>query len=324
MTCSPTTAAWAARMERDRPGFFTRLVKQQAPKYLWIGCSDSRVPANQIIGLVPGELFVHRNVANVVVHSDLNCLSVIQFAVDVLKVKHIIVVGHYGCGGVRAALEGARIGLADNWMRHIQDVRDRHRVLLDESLPETLRADALCELNVMEQVRQRLRQHRRCATPGRAARRWRMHGWVYGVHNGLLQDLRMTVASPEAIERGSTALALARAGASRDTAADGDVASSDDRCSRSASTDRRAYDIAQGDARRLQPPLPAVPRGQPRAPSSASRRPTGTASSARSASASSSTTCASTRRWSGCRSEFDAGDLPMESGSRSSCTTSAC
>src|SRR6187431_921064 len=139
--------AWAAQMERERPGFFTSLVKQQTPKYMWIGCSDSRVPANQITGLEPGEVFVHRNVANIVVHSDLNALSAIQFAVERLKVEHIMVVGHYGCSGVQAALEGARIGLADNWIRHIQDVRDNHRSLL-ESLPEKHRADALVDLNV--------------------------------------------------------------------------------------------------------------------------------------------------------------------------------
>src|SRR6478735_6385938 len=143
--------AWSAQVERDRPGFFTNLVKQQTPKYMWIGCSDSRVPANQITGLEPGEVFVHRNVANIVVHSDLNALSAIQFAVERLKVQHIMVVGHYGCSGVQAALEGARIGLADNWLRHIQDVRDRHHVMID-SLPEAVRANALCELNVAEQV----------------------------------------------------------------------------------------------------------------------------------------------------------------------------
>ena len=143
--------AWAAQMERERPGFFTGLVKQQTPRYMWIGCSDSRVPANQITGLEPGEVFVHRNVANIVVHSDLNALSAIQFAVERLKVRDIMVVGHYGCSGVQAALEGARIGLADNWIRHIQDVRHRHRQMLD-SLPEAVRANALCDINVIEQV----------------------------------------------------------------------------------------------------------------------------------------------------------------------------
>ena len=142
---------WAAEMERKRPGFFTSLANQQTPRYMWIGCSDSRVPANEISGLDPGEVFVHRNVANVVVHSDLNALSTIQFAVERLKVQHIMVVGHYGCSGVQAALEGARIGLADNWLRHIQDVRDRHRDVLD-LIPEHGKAAALCELNVIEQV----------------------------------------------------------------------------------------------------------------------------------------------------------------------------
>ena len=159
--------AWAAQMERERPGFFTGLTKQQKPKYMWIGCSDSRVPANQITGLEPGEVFVHRNVANVVVHSDLNALSAIQFAVEMLKVEHIMVVGHYGCGGVQAALEGARIGLADNWIRHIQDVRDRHRGLLDNMAPEQRGRRAVRP----ERDRaggQRLRQHRdgRCLGQG--------------------------------------------------------------------------------------------------------------------------------------------------------------
>src|SRR3984957_5663874 len=143
--------AWAAEINAEDPTFFATLALQQTPEYLWIGCSDSRVPANEIVGLRPGELFVHRNIANVVVHSDLNCLSVIQFAVDRLKVKHIIVVGHYGCAGVGAALASRRIGLADNWLRHIQDIRLKHAVHL-ESIPEELRADRLCELNVIEQA----------------------------------------------------------------------------------------------------------------------------------------------------------------------------
>ena len=183
--------AWAAQIERDRPGFFTSLVKQQTPRYMWIGCSDSRVPANQITGLEPGEVFVHRNVANIVVHSDLNALSAIQFAVERLKVQHIMVVGHYGCAGVKAALEGARIGLADNWIRHIQDVRDRHRVLLN-SLPEELRADALCELNVTEQVVNVAVSTvmEDAWSRGQSAS---IHGWAFGVHDGLLQDLGMTI-----------------------------------------------------------------------------------------------------------------------------------
>jgi carbonic anhydrase len=191
--------AWAAQVERERPGFFTSLVKQQSPKYMWIGCSDSRVPANQITGLDPGEVFVHRNVANIVVHSDLNALSAIQFAVERLKVEHIMVVGHYGCGGVQAALEGARIGLADNWIRHIQDVRDRHRSLL-ESLPERQRADALCDLNVIEQV-VNVCVSTVMVDAWATGQKVSIHGWAFGVHDGLLQDLKMTVASPDAMEQ---------------------------------------------------------------------------------------------------------------------------
>ena len=190
--------AWAAEMEATRPGFFTSLVKQQTPKYMWIGCSDSRVPANQITGLEPGEVFVHRNVANIVVHSDLNALSAIQFAVERLKVKDIMVVGHYGCSGVQAALEGARIGLADNWIRHIQDVRHRHRQLL-ESLPDGVRANALCDINVIEQV-----VNVSVSTVMNDA--WArgqgvaVHGWSFGVHDGLLQDLQMSVYGADEVE----------------------------------------------------------------------------------------------------------------------------
>jgi carbonic anhydrase len=190
--------AWAAQMERERPGFFTGLVKQQNPRYMWIGCSDSRVPANQITGLEPGEVFVHRNVGNVVVHSDLNALSAIQFAVEMLKVEHIIVVGHYGCSGVQAALDAARIGLADNWIRHIQDVRDRHRALLDR-LPEANRARALCDLNVIEQVVNVCVSTVLCDAWAKG-QKVSVHGWAYGVHDGLLQDLKMTVSSTESIE----------------------------------------------------------------------------------------------------------------------------
>lgn len=182
---------WAAQVESDRPGFFTKLSQQQSPRYMWIGCSDSRVPANQITGLDPGEVFVHRNVANVVVPTDLNCLSTVQYAVDVLKVEHLMVVGHYGCGGVAAALRDTRVGLADNWLRHIKDVRDKHAALL-ASLPEAFRLDALCELNVIEQVMNTLQ-----TTVLRDA--WErgqgitLHGWVYGLKDGLLQDLHMTL-----------------------------------------------------------------------------------------------------------------------------------
>jgi len=190
--------AWAAQMERDRPGFFTSLVKQQRPKYMWIGCSDSRVPANQITGLEPGEVFVHRNVANVVVHSDLNALSAIQFAVEMLKVEHIMVVGHYGCGGVMAALHGARIGLADNWIRHIQDVRDRHKGILENMAPEK-RADALVDLNVIEQV-VNVCVSTVMVDAWAQKQNVTIHGWAFGVHDGLLQDLRMSVSSTDTIE----------------------------------------------------------------------------------------------------------------------------
>ncbi len=190
--------AWADQMERDRPGFFTGLIKQQTPKYMWIGCSDSRVPANQITGLEPGEVFVHRNVANIVVHSDLNALSAIQFAVERLKVEHIMVVGHYGCSGVQAALEGARIGLADNWIRHIQDVRDRHRALL-EAMPEKERANALCDLNVIEQV-VNVSVSTVMVDAWARGQNVTIHGWAFGVHDGLLQDLQMSVATTDSIE----------------------------------------------------------------------------------------------------------------------------
>lgn len=189
---------WAARMEAERPGFFSGLKAQQKPKYMWIGCSDSRVPANQITGLEPGEVFVHRNVANVVVHSDLNALSTIQFAVERLKVEHIMVVGHYGCAGVQAALEDVRVGLADNWLRHIKDVRDRHRDILDV-IPEHGRIDALCELNVIEQV-VNVAQTTVMQDAWAKGQNVTLHGWAYGVHDGLLQDLHMTVSGTDNLE----------------------------------------------------------------------------------------------------------------------------
>lgn len=189
---------WAADTEAREPGFFSRLLKQQTPQYLWIGCADSRVPANELVDLLPGELFVHRNVANVVVHSDLNCLSVMQFAVDHLKVRHIIVVGHSNCGGVTAALYDQRVGLVENWIRHVQDVRHMHSEWL-ATVPEPRRVDALCELNVLEQARNA------CHTTvvqdawarGQAIV---VHGWVYGLHNGLLEDLALTVARAEDVD----------------------------------------------------------------------------------------------------------------------------
>lgn len=190
--------AWAAQMEAERPGFFSSLVRQQTPKYMWIGCSDSRVPANQITGLEPGEVFVHRNVANIVVHSDLNALSAIQFAVERLKVQDIMIVGHYGCSGVQAALEGARIGLADNWLRHIQDVRHRHRQLLD-SLPEDARANALCEINVIEQV-VNVSVSTVMVDAWARGQAVKIHGWAFGVHDGLLQDLKMTITNPAELD----------------------------------------------------------------------------------------------------------------------------
>jgi carbonic anhydrase len=205
--------AWAAEMERERPGFFTNLKSQQKPKYMWIGCSDSRVPANQITGLEPGEVFVHRNVANVVVHSDLNALSTIQFAVEMLKVEHVMVVGHYGCGGVQAALDNVRIGLADNWIRHIQDVRDRHRQLL-HSLPEAKRLDALVELNAIEQV-VNVCQSTVLQDAWARGQQISVHGWVYGVHDGLLQDLRMTVSGLDGLEALYLAAVEAVSGSSR-------------------------------------------------------------------------------------------------------------
>jgi carbonic anhydrase len=189
--------AWAVATEKRDPGFFSRLAHQQSPRYMWIGCADSRVPANEITGLDPGEVFVHRNVANVVVHSDLNALSTIQFAVEHLKVEHIMVVGHYGCAGVRAALRGTRVGLADNWLRHVQDVRMRHRKRLDHLPPEE-QEDILCEMNVIEQVGN-------VALSTVVQDAWlrkqpvAVHGWVYGLKDGLLKDLKVTLTHPDEV-----------------------------------------------------------------------------------------------------------------------------
>jgi carbonic anhydrase len=187
--------AWAERVARQDPGFFPRLSRQQRPEYLWIGCSDSRVPANEIVGLLPGELFVHRNIANVVVHTDLNCLSVMQFAVDVLKVRHIIVCGHYGCSGVLAALQGQRIGLADNWLRHVQDVRTKHQERLAAHSDPARQADALCELNVVEQVAN-VCQATIVRDAWERGQELSVHGWIYGLRDGKLRDLGTTVSSP--------------------------------------------------------------------------------------------------------------------------------
>lgn len=185
---------WAARIRAERPDFFEQLAKQQSPKFLWVGCSDSRVPANEIVGLMPGEVFVHRNIANVVVHTDLNCLSVIQFAVDVLKVEHIMVVGHYGCGGVRAALFGDRIGLADNWLHHVNDVRDKHADALAAIGLSDARANRLCELNVIEQVAN-VCQTTIVRDAWERGQDVAVHGWIYGLHDGQLRDLNVTVVS---------------------------------------------------------------------------------------------------------------------------------
>jgi carbonic anhydrase len=188
--------AWAEAITRRDPEFFPKLSRQQNPEYLWIGCSDSRVPANEIVGLLPGEVFVHRNIANVVVHSDLNCLSVLQFAVDVLKVKHVMVVGHYGCGGVQAAYRCERVGLADNWLRHVQDVRAKHDDCLCRLADDTARSSKLCELNVIEQVANV------CSTTivqdaWTRGQELTVHGWIYGLKDGLLRDLKTSADNPK-------------------------------------------------------------------------------------------------------------------------------
>jgi len=184
--------AWAERVRQEDPGFFKRLSTQQAPKYLWIGCSDSRVPANQIMGLAPGEVFVHRNIANVVVHTDLNCLSTIQFAVDLLKVEHILVVGHYGCSGVHASLTGARVGLADNWLRHVGDVAQKHSSLLGDVELESLRHARLCELNVIEQV-VNVCQTTIVEDAWSRGQSLSVHGWVYSLLDGRVRQLGMDI-----------------------------------------------------------------------------------------------------------------------------------
>ena len=190
---------WAKEMVASDENFFTRLADHQSPEFLWIGCSDSRVPANQIIGLEPGEVFVHRNIANVVVHSDFNCLSVLEFAVEVLHVKHVIVCGHYGCGGVKAAGQNHHLGLIDNWLRHIRDVRQKHEKILSRIESDAKRSDRLCELNVVEQVRNV------CHTSV-VQEAWErgqslsVHGWIYAVQDGLLKDLDVTTTNQEEID----------------------------------------------------------------------------------------------------------------------------
>ena len=185
---------WAeSEVERD-PDFFNRLAQQASPEYLWIGCSDSRVPANELLGLAPGDVFVHRNIANVVVHSDLNCLSVLQFAIEVLKVKHVIIVGHYGCKGVHAAMTGTRFGLVDNWLRHVQDVHQKHERYMGDVLPSKQRSERLCELNVVEQV-SNVCQTTIVQDAWDRGQELTVHGWVYGLKDGKLHDLGMTVTA---------------------------------------------------------------------------------------------------------------------------------
>lgn len=190
--------AWAARKVAADAGFFRRLVNQQAPEYLWIGCSDSRVPANQISGLEPGEVFVHRNISNVVVPTDLNCLSVVQYAVDQLKVAHLMVVGHYGCGGVLAALQNLRIGLADNWIRHVQDVRDKHQALLEKT-PVQWRHDVLCELNAIEQV-VNVAHSTVIQDAWARGQKLELHAWCYGLKDGLITNLEMSIPREEGLQ----------------------------------------------------------------------------------------------------------------------------
>ncbi|MFT5532333.1 MAG: carbonic anhydrase [Burkholderiaceae bacterium] len=187
---------WAASMIDQDPDFFRKLAAQQSPSYLWIGCSDSRVPASEIVDLLPGELFVHRNIANVVCHSDLNCLSVLQFAIDVLKVKHVIVTGHYGCSGVHAAMTGRRVGLADNWLRHVQDVHQKHERYFGDVIPKGEQLDRLCELNVIEQVGN-VCQTTLVQDAWERGQDLTIHSWIYGIKDGLLRDLGVTVSNAE-------------------------------------------------------------------------------------------------------------------------------
>ena len=191
---------WVKHMTHEDPKFFQRLVRQQAPEYLWIGCSDSRVPANEIVGLLPGELFVHRNVGNLVVHTDMNCMSVLQYAVDVLKVKHVIVCGHYDCGGVTAAMENERHGLIDQWIRNIQDVYRKHEAQLDRIEKRGERLDRLCELNVVEQVL-KLGHTTMVHDAWKRGRELAIHGWIYGISNGLLRDMKVCLSGEKDLLR---------------------------------------------------------------------------------------------------------------------------
>lgn len=198
---------WSQRIRNSDPEFFLKLSRQQFPQYLWIGCSDSRVPANQIVGLLPGDLFVHRNIANLVVHTDLNCLTVMQFAVDVLKVRHIIVCGHYNCSGVRAALRRERVGLSDNWLRHIQDVERQHGAVVRRASDEAAAVDLLCELNVIQQVANVCETSIAREAWGRG-QELTVHGWIYGLTDGLLRDLDITIDHADEVEaRYASALA---------------------------------------------------------------------------------------------------------------------
>ncbi|MFA5056680.1 MAG: carbonate dehydratase [Opitutaceae bacterium] len=196
--------AWAARIQRQDPEFFRQLARLQTPAYLWIGCADSRVPANEIVGLPPGELFVHRNIANLVVHTDLNCLSVLQFAVDLLKVRHVIVCGHYGCSGVLAALRGERVGLADNWLRHLQDVHEKHAARVQAAADPARQGDRLCELNVIEQV-VNVCQTTIVRDTWQRGQELAVHGWIYGLRDGLLRDLGVTITGPDEVKPGQEA-----------------------------------------------------------------------------------------------------------------------
>jgi carbonic anhydrase len=191
---------WAEKVKKSDPDFFSKLSKQQSPEYLWIGCSDSRVPANEIVDMLPGEIFVHRNIANVVVHTDLNCLSVIQYAVDVLKVKHIIVCGHYGCGGIQAAMENKEHGLIDNWLRNIKDVHRYHRDRIDGLQTEKEKIDLLCELNVIEQV-SNICHTTIVQNAWKSGQELTVHGWIYSIEDGILKDLNVCITSPDEISQ---------------------------------------------------------------------------------------------------------------------------
>ncbi len=189
---------WATSIKTDDPDFFTRLAQQQTPEYLWIGCSDSRVPANQIVGLLPGELFVHRNIANVVVHTDINCLSVLEFAIDVLQVKHVIVCGHYGCGGVVASMKDRQIGVVDNWLRNIRDIYYNNKASLAGLADEKARIDRLCELNVIQQVAN-VSHTNVVQNAWKRGQELSVHGWIYDIHDGLLQKLTIPISSADQI-----------------------------------------------------------------------------------------------------------------------------